>query len=130
MKNFKHVTRGLMALLLMVVVSSFAAEPAPKKYSPVGTWEYSVPGVQPGYETGSMVIAEEGKTFKVTMVLNEYYKTDAENVVYKKKAISFSLWVESEEILVSGTFNGDEFTGSLSYFEGDFTITAKRVSEQ
>lgn len=129
MKDFKHVTRGLIALLLAMVVSSFAAEPALTKYSPVGTWEYSVPGVQPGYETGSMVIAEEGKTFKVTMVLNEYYKTDAENIVYKKKAISFSLWVESEEILISGTFDGDEFTGTLSYFEGDFAITAKRVSE-
>jgi hypothetical protein len=61
--------------------------------------------------------------------LNEYYKTDAEKVVYKKKAISFSLWVESEEILVSGHFDGDEFTGSLSYFEGDFDITARRTAK-
>ena len=125
--NYKNVYRGMIALLLVVLASSFTVEPTAKKFSPVGTWEYSVPGVQPGYEKGSMIIAEEGKEYKVSMVLNEYYKVDAEKVVYKKKAISFSFWVESEEVLVSGTFDGDEFKGSLSYFEGDFDITAKRT---
>ena len=125
--NKKNVFRGLIALLLVVLVSSFTVEPPAKRFSPIGTWEYSVPGVQAGYEKGSMIIAEDGKDYKVTMVLNEYYKTDAENVGYKKKTISFALWVETEEILVSGTFDGDEFNGSLSYFEGDFTITAKRT---
>jgi hypothetical protein len=127
--NPKTVFRGLIALLLVVLVSSFAVEPPAKKFTPVGTWEYSVPGVQPGYEKGSMVIAEDGNDYKVTMVLNEYSKTDAEKVVYKKKTISFSLWVETEEILVSGTFDGDEFKGSLSYFEGDYTITARRTAK-
>jgi len=125
--NKKNVSWGLIALLLVVLVSSFTAEPPASRFSPVGTWEYSVPGVQAGYEKGSMIIAEDGKDYKVTMVLNEYSKTDAENVVYKKKNISFSLWVETEEILVSGTFDGDEFNGSLSYSEGDFTIAAKRT---
>ena len=125
--NYKNVYRGMIARLLVVRASSFTVEPTAKKFSPVGTWEYSVPGVQPGYEKGSMVIAEDGKEYKVSMALNEYYKVDAEKVVYKKKAISFSFWVESEEVLVSGTFDGDEFKGSLSYFEGDFDITAKRT---
>lgn len=123
----KNLSRGLLALLLVIMASSFAVETPLKKFSPVGTWEYSVPGVQPGYEKGSMVIAEDGKDYKVTMELNEYYKTEAEKVVYKKKTISFTIWVETEEILVSGSFDGDEFKGSLSYFEGDFNITAKRT---
>lgn len=126
--NQRNLFRGLVALLLVVLASSFSLVPAAWKYSPVGTWEYSVPGVQPGYEKGSMIVAEDGKNYKVTMVLNEYYKTDAEKVVFKRKAISFTLWVESEEILVSGQFDGDEFAGSLSYFEGDFQITAKRTA--
>ena len=125
----KNVSRGLIALLLVVLVSSFAAEAPLVKFSPVGTWEYSVPGLQPGYEKGSMVIAEDGKDYKVTMVLNEYYKTEAEKVVYKKKTISFTIWVETEEILVSGSFDRDEFKGSLRYFEGDFSITAKRTAK-
>jgi hypothetical protein len=124
--NDKSISRGLIAMLLVVLVSSFSVESPVKRFSPVGTWEYSVPGVQPGYEKGSMIIAKDGKDYKVTMVLNEYSKTDAEKVVYKKKNISFSLWVETEEILISGNFDGDEFSGTLSYFEGDFSITAKR----
>jgi len=127
--NYKNVSRGLIALLLVVLASSFTVEPPAKRFSPVGTWEYSVPGVQPGYEKGSMIITEDDSDYKVTMVLNEYYKTDVEELVYKKKTISFSFWVETEEILVTGTFDGDEFNGSLSYFEGDFKITAKRKTE-
>lgn len=123
-----NVLRGLVALVLVLLASSFTLEAPAMRFSPVGTWEYSVPGVQPGYEKGSMVIAKDGKDYKVTMVLNEYYKTDAEKVVYKKKNISFSFWVETEEILVTGSFDGDEFKGSLSYFEGDYTITATRKS--
>ena len=104
-----HVFRGLIALMLVVLASSFTIEPPAKKFTPVGTWEYSVPGVKPGYEKGSMIVAEDGKDYKVTMVLNEYYKTEAEKVVYKKKTISFSVYVETEEILVTGTFDDDEF---------------------
>lgn len=127
--NHKNVFRGFIVLLFVVLASSFASEPVTKKYTPVGTWEYSVPGVQPGYENGSMIIAEEGKDYKVTMVLNEYYKTEAEQVVYKKKSISFSVYVESEEVKVKGDFDGDGFKGTLSYFEGDFDITAKRTAQ-
>ncbi len=127
--NYKNVVRGIVVLLFMVLVSSFVSLPDTKKFTPVGTWEYSVPGVQPGYENGSMIIAEEGKDYKVTMVLNEYYKTEAEKVVYKKKAISFSVFVENEEVKVNGNFDGDEFKGKLSYFEGDFDITAKRTAK-
>jgi len=127
--NYKNVFRGITVLLIMVITTSFVSEPIAKKYSPVGTWEYSVPGVQPGYENGSMIIAEEGKDYKVTMVLNEYSKAEAEQVVYKKKAISFSVYVENEEVKVNGNFDGDEFKGTLSYFEGDFDITAKRTAK-
>lgn len=127
--NHKNIFRGPIAVLLVLLVSSFTIESPVKRFSPEGTWEYSVPGVQAGYEKGSMVIAEDGKDYKVTMVLNEYYKTDAEKVVYKKKTISFSIWVETEEIMVSGTFDSDEFKGSINYSEGDFKITATRKAK-
>ena len=128
--NFKTVSRAVLTLLLVVLVSSFTFDSPAKKYSPAGSWEYSVPGVQAGYEIGTMIISEDGKEYKITMVLNEYSKVDAEKVVYKKKAISFSLWVETEEILVSGTFDGGKFEGTLSYSEGDFNITASRKASE
>jgi len=128
--NYRTISMGAVSLLLVVLVSSFTIDSPSKKYSPLGSWEYSVPGVQPGYETGTMIIAEDGKDYKVTMVLNEYFKAEAEKVVYNNKALSFSVWVETEEVLVSGTFDGDNFNGKLSYFEGEFDLKALRKAAE
>ena len=116
----------MVSFFFVVTMSSFTLDAPAMKYSPVGNWEYSVPGVEPGYETGTMIITQEDKEYKVSMELNEYSKVDAEKVVYKKNDLSFSVWVETEEILVSGTFDGDNFTAKLSYFDGDFDLTAVR----
>ena len=119
--------RGVFSVIILIMVSSFTIDAPAKRFTPVGSWEYSVPGVQAGYESGTMIITEDGKEYKVTMQLNEYSKVVAEKVVYKKKEISFTIYVETEEILISGSFDGDEFKGSISYSEGDFTITAVRT---
>jgi len=128
--NYKDVARVVLSLFLVVLISSFTFEAPAMKYSPVGSWEYSVHGVQAGYEAGTMTISEDGKSYKVTMQLNEYFKVDAEKVVYKKKTLSFSVLVETEEVLVSGTFDGDKFTAKLSYSEGDFDLTALRKTAE
>ena len=127
--NYRKILNTASALLLFVLISSFTSEVPVKRFTPEGSWEYSVPGVQPGYETGTMVVEKDGKDYKVTMVLNEYYQVEAEKVVYKKKRLGFSVWVETEEILVSGIFDGDRFTGKISYSEGEFDLTAVRTSE-
>lgn len=124
--KYKTVFRGLIFMVLVILASSFTFDIPAKKYSPVGSWEYSIPGVQVGYESGTMIIAEDGKDYKVSLQLNEYFKVNAENVVYKKKNLSFSVYVETEEILISGTFEGDEFSAKLSYSEGDFDLIAIR----
>jgi hypothetical protein len=95
----------------------------------VGTWDYTVEGVPEGYEAGSMIISEKGKSYGVTMALNEYYKTEGESVNYKKKNLSFVIWVESEEVRISGSFDGDTFTGLVSLSQGDFEMVAKKKAE-
>ena len=125
-----NVAKGLISLIIVVLASSFTSSEPAMRYSPVGSWEYSVPGVQEGYESGTMIITKDGKDYKVTLQLNDYFKVEAETVVYKKKALSFSVWVETEEILVSGTFEGDNFNAKLSYFEGEFDLKAIRKSAE
>jgi hypothetical protein len=127
--NHRRISSIALALLLFVLLSSFTSEAPVKRFTPVGSWEYSVPGVQPGYESGTMVVEKNGRDYKVTMVLNEYYQVEAEKVVYKRKELSFSVWVETEEILFSGTFDEDQLTGKISYSEGEFDLTAVRTSE-
>ena len=128
--NSKTISRSLVALLLVVFVSSFTYEAPAKKFTPVGTWEYAIDGVPQEYESGKMIIAKKDKSLKVTMAINEYYKSEGEKVSYKKKSLSFILWVESEEVMVSGTFDKDQFDGMVSLSEGDFEITATRVTEE
>ena len=128
--NYQNISKAVVCLFLVVLISSFTFDAPAMKYSPVGSWEYSVPGIQAGYEAGTMTISEDGKSYKVTMQLNEYFKVDAEKVVYKKKTLSFSVLVETEEVLVSGTFDGDKFTAKLSYSEGDFDLTALRKTAE
>lgn len=128
--NSKTISRSLLALLLVVLVSSFSYEAPAKKFSPAGTWEYSIDGVPEGYEKGSMIVVEKGKTVGVTMQLNEYFKTEGESVEYKKKDLSFMIWVESEQINVSGTFDADTFSGKVSFSQGDFEFKATRKAEE
>ena len=127
--NYRKISSISLVLLLFMLLSSFTSEAPVKRFSPEGSWEYSVPGVQPGYETGTMIVAKDGKEYKVTMALNEYYQVAGEKVVYKKKQLSFSVWVETEEILVSGMFDEDRFKGTIQYSEGEFNLTAVRTSE-
>ncbi|MCK5137000.1 MAG: hypothetical protein KAR19_14535 [Bacteroidales bacterium] len=128
--NQKSLTRNLVALLLIVLVASFSYASPAKRFSPVGIWEYSAPSVPEGYQNGEMIIVKKGKEYSVTMALNEYNKTEAESVEYKKKTLKFTLYVENEKITISGTFDKDKFTGTGSYFEGTFDITAARSKKQ
>ena len=128
--RFNTISRSLVALSLFVIVSAFTYNAPVKKFSPVGTWEYSVNGVPEGYEAGKMIIEEKDKVLKVSMALNEYTKTEGEKVEYKKKSLSFIVWVEAEEVTISGLFDGDKFVGMVSLSQGDFDMTATRVAEE
>lgn len=124
--KYNTVSRGIVSVIFLIMVTSFTVDAPAKKYSPLGSWDYSVPGVEEGYESGTMLISEDGREYKVTLQLNEYSKVVAENVVYRKKEISFTIFVETEEIQVSGTFDGEKFTAKLSYSEGEFDLSAVR----
>jgi len=128
--NYNTVLRGVVSVIVLIMVSSFTIDAPVRKYSPVGSWDYMVPGVGEGYESGTMLISEDGKEYKVTLQLNEYSKVVAEKVVYKKKEMSFTIYVETEEILVAGIFDGDKFTAKLSYSEGEFDLSAVRKAAE
>lgn len=127
---YKSVLRGVVSVIVLTIVSSFTIDAPVRKYSPVGSWDYSAPGVGEGYESGTMLISEDGKEYKVALQLNEYSKVVAEKVVYKKKEISYTIYVETEEILVTGTFDGDNFTAKLNYSEGEFDMSAVRKAAE
>ena len=125
--NYKNVFSAVMAMLLILSVSVFAND-APEKFSPVGTWEYSVPYAPDGYQAGTMIIAEKEDGYSVSMVLNEYSKAEGEKVEYDNKSIKFSVWVEGEEVRISGEFDGDSFTGKVDY-SGGITLAFSHLNK-
>lgn len=128
--NYNSISRSLAALILIVLASSFSYNTPAKKFTPVGTWEYTLVGVPPEYESGTMTIEKKDKSYTVTMATDEYNKAEATDVEYKKKKLKFSLSVESENIKFSGTFDKDTYTGTLSFSEGEFDMKATRKKEK
>ena len=126
LKNIAGMMTGLMGLMLL---TSFANHSVIAKYDPAGTWEYSVPGVPEGYDRGFMVITEDEEGLLVSIGPSEDYLAPAQDVEFKKKSLSFKVVVEYEEVVVSGEFDGDQFSGTVSYVEGIFDITAQKKTE-
>jgi hypothetical protein len=126
----KNVFRSVAAAMLVILVASFTSAPIAKKFSPVGTWEYSIVDVPPEYQNGMMVITKTKGGLNVSMGPGGDYMSEAQDVVYKKKNLEFNLQVEYETITISGTFDKDAFEGTVSLSQGDFEISALRKVEE
>ena len=128
--NFKLFYQGLLALTMLFVIT-FDARSAPVvNYSPVGTWEYNVPGVPEGYDRGVMVITEGEDGYVVEVGPSKDYLMKGQKVEYSNNKLSFVVYVEYEEVKISGDFDKDKFEGTVSYVEGVFDMTAAKVVER
>ena len=53
----------------------------------------------------------------------------AEKVEYGNETLSFVVYVEYEEIRISGEFDKEKFEGKVSYVEGEFDMAATKRSD-
>jgi hypothetical protein len=127
--KFNLFFRGALALMMVFLISLETQSSPTAKYSPAGTWEYSVPGVPEGYDRGVMVITENEEGYVVEVGPSQDYLMKAEKVEYSNKKLSFVVYVEYEEVKISGEFKSDKFEGKVSYVEGEFDMTADRAPE-
>jgi len=121
--------KSIMAISMLSIITYAAKGEPVVKYSPVGTWEYSVPGVPEGYDTGIMVITENEDGLVVEVGSSREYLMKAEKVEFDNTKLSFVVYVEYEEIRISGEFDKEKFAGKVSYVEGEFDMTATKLSE-
>ena len=127
--KMKPIAGVLGGLMLLFLAGSFTSVNVPAKFTPVGTWEYHVPGVDPGYDRGVMVITEIEKEIQVNIGPSKDYLSPVQDVEYKNKSLSFKVYVEYEEVVVKGDFDGDSFAGTVSFSGGTFDMKAQRVAE-
>jgi hypothetical protein len=124
-----QLLRNLFALVLIFLATSTCIGSPWGTYDPVGTWVYSAPGVPEEYTNGEMVIAEGENGYLVIVALDEYNRLEAEEVKIEDTFLKFTLYVESELVTVSGNFDGDTFTGTVSYSDGIFDFSATRMKQ-
>jgi hypothetical protein len=125
----RSITVFVLFLSLFIAATTVANEPPSKKFSPVGTWEFSAPSAPEGYNASDLIITKEKKEYQVVFALSEYYKITATDVEYKKKSLSFTLYIENETVYITGSFEDDKFTGTASYSQGEIDVYATRKNE-
>ncbi len=99
-----------------------------KKKKWEGIWDYTVEDVPPEYRKGALHIAKEGREHSVKVEL-EFATIPAEQVVVKKKNLSFVLNLEGQLISIALERNGDSFTGESTSQDGTFYLEGKRRDE-
>lgn len=127
--KFSMLFRGMTTLMMLLFLSSITHAAPMAKFSPAGKWEYSVPGVPEAYSAGVILITENDEGFVVEVGPSVEYLTQAEKVEYSKKKISFIVYVEDQEVKVWGSFGKNQFTGTVSYVEGEFEFTATKIPD-
>ncbi len=118
----KKVTILLVFLLAIITVSSGQTT---KKVDPVGSWKFDAPYAPEGYTTGTIVIglAENKHTATMSFTGSEY-KLNGENVKVENDTVSFSIFLEGQDIKVSLKGDIDEkLVGKAVYSEGEVPLT-------
>jgi len=119
----------LLALILFSGMSLTAASLNPKDVNPVGTWTYSAPDAPYGYQAGDIVVAKEKDAYTVSLKLGEY-AIKGYNVKYEKNLLSFTVYIESESVMIKATFEENKISGKANTSEGDIPFTATRKKEE
>lgn len=122
-----------LVLLLGVLMSLnlSALQSGQKDVDPVGSWVFDAPDAPYGYNAGEIVVAKEKDAFTVQLKFGEY-GIKAYNIKYEKNILSFTVYVESEAVMVKADFSKEKVTGKATTSEGDipFTATRKKVEKK
>ncbi len=118
----KKATVLLMFLLAVITVSSGQTT---KKIDPVGTWKFDAPYAPEGYTSGTIVIGLVEKKHTATMSFaGSEYKLNGENVLVENDTVSFSIFIEGQDIKVSLKGDADaKLVGKAVYSEGEVPLT-------
>lgn len=118
----KKATILIMFLFAVITVSSGQTA---KKVDPVGTWKFDAPYAPEGYTSGTIVIGLAEKKHTATMSFaGSEYKFSGENVKVENDTVSFSIFLEGQDIKVSLKGDADaKLVGKAVYSEGEVPLT-------
>ncbi|MBS0011669.1 MAG: hypothetical protein KFF49_09690 [Bacteroidales bacterium] len=127
----KKTSTSLLSLILILGLISLNAMSSAVK-DPVGKWKFSAPGAPYGYDQGIIDITKDADELKASISFAGMdYRFTLEKLKFEEEKISFSLYLEGENIYVLMSFSEDDkISGKALYSEGEIMIFATRDKEE
>jgi len=99
---------------------------------PIGTWKFEAPYAPEGYTSGTIVVGMAENKYNSTMVFTgSDYKLTGEKVKFEKDTVSFTIYIEGEDINVTLKMeNGTKMAGKAVYSEGEVPLTMTKTVEK
>jgi hypothetical protein len=96
-----------------------------------GTWKFEAPYAPEGYTSGTIVVGQEDKNYTATMSFTgSEYKLTGENVKADNDSITFSVYLEGQDIKVLLKVDDNtKMAGKAVYSEGEVPLTLNKSNE-
>jgi hypothetical protein len=119
-------------VILFISVIAVSAQTTGKK-NPMGTWKFSAPYAPEGYNSGVIVFgnADQKNTATMSFGSTNDYKMNGDNLKIKNDSISYSVFLEGQDIKVQLKVISDtNMTGKAVYSEGEVPLSLSKVIEK
>ena len=119
---------SIMLLIVVVVLSSFQLTDEVKNKALIGEWIYQVNDAPYGYEKGSLIFSEkEGQT--ICIIKLEAGELTVSNLKIENDKITFTTFVEGNEVKAELNREKNKLTGKVDSPEGPKTLTAEKKQQ-
>ena len=115
--------------LLIVMIFIFSGCSATRKTAGAGVegiWEYAIVGAPQGDVHGNMVITKASNVYKGSLNLPDGAQTDISDLAIVKKVLTGKFEFSNMTINMTGTFETDTYTGTVSSQGYSFPMTATK----
>jgi len=116
-------------LLSFITVITISAQGAAQKSNPVGKWKFEAPYAPEGYTTGTVEVAFADNKYSASMAFaGSDYKFNGEKVKFENETLSFSLYLEGQDIsVIMKATEPLKMTGKAVYSEGEIPLTMSKA---
>lgn len=121
--------KATILLVFLFAIISVSTGQTTKKVDPVGAWKFDAPYAPEGFTTGTIVISlvEQKHTATMSFTGSEY-KLNGDNVKVENDSVSFSIFLEGQDIKVSLKGDANEkLVGKAVYSEGEVPLTLTKT---
>jgi hypothetical protein len=121
-----------LALLTFLISLNVSGQTGTSQADPSGTWKFSAPSAGEGYDSGTILISKAEQKYSVAIIFTgSDYKLAGEKVKFEKGVLSFSIYLEGEEIMSTLKMeNGSKMTGKAVYSEGEVPLSLTKSVEK